>query len=593
MCWAEGRNLPDVGGRGAASPVTFSRVTRRLGDYQHRAPPQGFGCGTASRLQHLQPFQWPRLLSKDSRVINYLPTGPVDDIFAGIRALGPDFTAHAEKAHEMSLSGQGLADELEADETLKDVLDALGVGSGPHRRKLVRTVQDWSRERERSLPPPRPPTTDLDSQFRKLRTNAAEEGKVRRQSTQPPLAPLETPMSPARRVDGVEGHSTTTNTALLFETSFLSSSSTFVSESVPEPPATPPTVPVAVLSAKQPSAAAEWTQAGFEGPPMSPASALLYPYAYDCVVLVVGIAGYEFIANLHNLLNDARAIYELFHRTRFRNRLLFKFLPDANLATFIEAIRGFHGAAGRGIITVFYYAEQAVQFDGINYLLPIDFDATSAAEVPERAVSLSWILCGLEGKRCPLNMLIVDACRNSPLAFNENRALLECGLAHTTAPTGSILAFATAPGKVALDYDPGGHGVWTSELLRKAGAEPGCCCIPACTCWSASKDSWEADSVGRNLPRGRFYLPPAERPTWQRSISEKRRASRKTTSSLPPERTEHDSRVSDTLILWQTGPSEPLSALWGWACVRCGLSMRIYSPSVRLLIWRVSNARTW
>jgi hypothetical protein len=87
----------------------------------------------------------------------------VDEIVAGIRALGPKFTAYAEKALEETISGEDLAGELEDDENLTEVLENLGVENRPHRRKLVRTVQNWSRGREASLPPPPSSTIDLDA----------------------------------------------------------------------------------------------------------------------------------------------------------------------------------------------------------------------------------------------------------------------------------------------------------------------------------------------------------------------------------------------------------------------------------------------
>ncbi|PKN08350.1 MAG: hypothetical protein CVU73_07815, partial [Deltaproteobacteria bacterium HGW-Deltaproteobacteria-8] len=62
-----------------------------------------------------------------------------------------------------------------------------------------------------------------------------------------------------------------------------------------------------------------------------------------------------------------------------------------------------------------------------------------------------------------LNIVILDACRNNPFARSfrsESR-----GLAKMDAPTGSLVAFATAPGDVAAD-GAGKNGLYTSHLLR-------------------------------------------------------------------------------------------------------------------------------
>ena len=176
--------------------------------------------------------------------------------------------------------------------------------------------------------------------------------------------------------------------------------------------------------------------------------------------------------------------------------------------------------------------------------------------------------------------------------FNENRPLLEGGLAHTTAPEGSILAFATAPGKVALDYDPGGHGAWTSELLE-CFEKPG---LNLAAAFQLARVGVRARTAGKQTPWEETSLevdftfrPPRDRHGSVQSVRNDGRLERQPAVFLPS--AQSTTRASP--ILWHTGPSEPLSALWGWACVRCGLSMRIYSTSVRLMIWRVGNARTW
>ena len=96
----------------------------------------------------------------------------VDEIVAGIRALGPKFEAYAEKALEERISGEDLAGELEGDADLTEVLDHLGVENGVHRRKLVRTVHNWSRGREASLPPASKPRPSVSAGI--VRTALAE-----------------------------------------------------------------------------------------------------------------------------------------------------------------------------------------------------------------------------------------------------------------------------------------------------------------------------------------------------------------------------------------------------------------------------------
>src|SRR6185369_11704732 len=48
-----------------------------------------------------------------------------------------------------------------------------------------------------------------------------------------------------------------------------------------------------------------------------------------------------------------------------------------------------------------------------------------------------------------LNIIVLDACRNNPLARGARSSTR--GLARMDAPTGSFIAYSTAPGAVALD----------------------------------------------------------------------------------------------------------------------------------------------
>ena len=61
------------------------------------------------------------------------------------------------------------------------------------------------------------------------------------------------------------------------------------------------------------------------------------------------------------------------------------------------------------------------------------------------------------------NIVILDACRNNP--FGRGIRSTEQGLAQVTAPTGSFIAYATAPGSVAAD-GTGRNGTFTGALLE-------------------------------------------------------------------------------------------------------------------------------
>jgi uncharacterized caspase-like protein len=58
----------------------------------------------------------------------------------------------------------------------------------------------------------------------------------------------------------------------------------------------------------------------------------------------------------------------------------------------------------------------------------------------------------------------LDACRNNP--FSRSFRSASDGLAQVDAPTGTLIAYATAPGRVASD-GKGQNGLYTSELLKQ------------------------------------------------------------------------------------------------------------------------------
>ena len=90
-------------------------------------------------------------------------------------------------------------------------------------------------------------------------------------------------------------------------------------------------------------------------------------------------------------------------------------------------------------------------------------------EIPLRTLDADMIINQMMSAKTRVNLVILDACRNNP--FERRFRALGGGLAQMSAPEGTLVAYATAPGKVASD-GAGTNGLYTQELL-KALAEPG------------------------------------------------------------------------------------------------------------------------
>jgi len=165
---------------------------------------------------------------------------------------------------------------------------------------------------------------------------------------------------------------------------------------------------------------------------------------------VIGNSAYTSIGALKNPAADARLIARTLGSLGFETTLLLdadQGLMKQRIAEFGRRLR----AEGPSAVGLFYYAGHGIQAHGANYLIPVEAALTDAADLDLMAVEANWVLRQMESARNDTNIVILDACRNNPFVA-ESRAV-DQGLARIDAPTGSFIAYATAPGAVALDGD--------------------------------------------------------------------------------------------------------------------------------------------
>lgn len=182
------------------------------------------------------------------------------------------------------------------------------------------------------------------------------------------------------------------------------------------------------------------------------------------VALVIGNSAYA-TAPLRNPVNDARAM------ARTLRELGFEVIAreNASLKQMLDAVREFGRRSERAQAGLFYFAGHGIQIKGRNYLVPVDASFEHEDEVPYRSLDAGLVLDKMDAAKTRVNLMVLDACRNNP--FHRSFRSRAQGLAEMEAPAGSLIAFATAPGSVALD-GTGTHGVYTKHLLRQI-AEPG------------------------------------------------------------------------------------------------------------------------
>jgi len=178
------------------------------------------------------------------------------------------------------------------------------------------------------------------------------------------------------------------------------------------------------------------------------------------IALVIGNGAYTKAPPLKNPPNDGRDMAATLKTLGFDVTSGI----NVNQRDIKRLIREFGQKLKNGGSGLFYYAGHGVQSKGRNYLIPIDADIQSEAEVEDSGVDASLILNYMDDAQNGLNIVILDACRNNP--FSRSFRSASDGLAQVEAPTGTLIAYATAPGRVASD-GTGQNGLYTAELLKQ------------------------------------------------------------------------------------------------------------------------------
>jgi len=175
--------------------------------------------------------------------------------------------------------------------------------------------------------------------------------------------------------------------------------------------------------------------------------------------LVIGNGDYRNISPLRNPVNDARDIAAALKHLGFE----VLHMENADQRSMERVVVQFSRSLRKGGVGLFYYAGHGVQVNGRNYLIPVGVEINTEFDVKYEAVDMGRVLDGMYDAGNGLNIVMLDACRNNPFVRSFRTA--DRGLARMDAPTGTFIAYATAPGSVAADGD-GRNGIFTKHLLK-------------------------------------------------------------------------------------------------------------------------------
>jgi hypothetical protein len=169
---------------------------------------------------------------------------------------------------------------------------------------------------------------------------------------------------------------------------------------------------------------------------------------------------------LRNAVADATAMATALKSSNFRVTLKL----DASRSQLLQAIEEFgKKIRNQPAVALFYFAGHAVQLNWRNFLVPVDAQLDHTKQIEERAINLDFLVNQLKHSKARINFIILDACRNNP--FGEVISAKEKGLAQMDAPPRTLIAYATAPGAMAIDGS-GEHGLYTGRFLQEL-TQPG------------------------------------------------------------------------------------------------------------------------
>jgi tetratricopeptide (TPR) repeat protein len=191
------------------------------------------------------------------------------------------------------------------------------------------------------------------------------------------------------------------------------------------------------------------------------------------LALVIGNGAYSSANPLPNPPKDARRIAQELRSIGFDTTEAI----DINSGAMRRSVKEFLAKAPHAKVTLIFFAGHGMQIDGKNYLVPIDAQLTSGKSFTDDLIDLDFIMAGLDDK-LRANVIVLDACRDNPFASKTSVDLasrsvaIRSGLAPQsglstggTLGAGTLIAFATAPGQVALDGE-GAGSPFTLALAR-------------------------------------------------------------------------------------------------------------------------------
>lgn len=182
------------------------------------------------------------------------------------------------------------------------------------------------------------------------------------------------------------------------------------------------------------------------------------------VALILGNGRYiPAIGELKNPVNDAVGIANELGKLGFETIVKVNQTAAETRKSIREFYTLLHASDPANTVALFYYAGHGLQFEGVNYIIPIDAIINSPKDLETLGISLDIVMDVMQYADVKMNIMILDACRSNP--FPATVESLKRGLAPPNPTSGAFIGFATSPGGIASDGNAE-HGLYTQELIK-------------------------------------------------------------------------------------------------------------------------------
>jgi TPR repeat protein len=183
------------------------------------------------------------------------------------------------------------------------------------------------------------------------------------------------------------------------------------------------------------------------------------------VALLIANANYPDAGTpLPHAIKDATSLADEFRKLNFGVELKKNLAKEEMQRT----IDGFAAKIKKGTTALFYFSGFGLQVARQSYLIPINAQIWTEADVRRDGISLDALLADMHRKGANVKIVIIDAARRNP--FERRIRAAAAGLAPLDTPVDSLVLYSTALGKMVNDRSSGTHSVFVAELLKELHA---------------------------------------------------------------------------------------------------------------------------